>query len=148
MIRDVNTQVVDAIKAQFPATVAAWPRVYLVGERPPIPTDETEQRAFFPFVTVWPFRRAGSDTRRLSDDSGVTGFRIVTMCVGRYAAEVAYAEEKVAVALDHKRLTIATYSSTPIRHESGAAAELDPTLDEWITSTNAWTFVATKQQAA
>ncbi len=148
MIRAMTDAVVAAIKPQFPSTVAAWPRVYLVGERPPIPVDETEQRAFFPFVVVWPSRRFAGDRRRMSDESSVIAFRAVTMCVGRYSAEVAYAEEKVAAALEHKRLSISGYSSTPIRFESGSAPDPDASLDEFIVSTSAWTFVSTKQQAA
>lgn len=149
MNREFGTDIQTLIKAQFAVTDARYSRVYLPGERPDIPSDETLRRAFFPFVTVFPSRRYATGSHRYGTyDSSVIAWRFITQCVGRTYSEVAYAEEKVRAAVEQKRISLAGYSSTPIQFESGSSSELDSDLDEFQFSTSVWTTVSTKQHAA
>jgi len=149
-MRVETNEVVDLIKPKFVVTNPAYTRVYLPGQRPARPSnsDEPAMRAYFPYVVIYPSRRFASDIRRLSDDSSIWAFRVVTMAVGRTEGEVLYAEEKVAEALEGARIVVNGYSSTPFHFESSAPAEPDQDVEDLYTSSTAWTTVLTKQQAA
>lgn len=149
MNREFGTDIQTLIQAQFVVTTADYSRVYLPGERPAIPQDETLRRSYFPFVVIFPEQRYASGVRRYGTaDSSIIAWRFTTMCIGRTFSEMAYAEEKVRAAVLQKRISLAGYSSTPIQFESAQEPQLDPDLDEFITSSTVWTTVSTRAHAA
>lgn len=70
--------------------------------------------------------RRFNETRILSGDDGLTGWRIAVRSLGRTVDEALWAMFKVATALDGQRLTINGALTPPIQFESDQA----PTPDE------------------
>ena len=77
------------------------------------------------FVLVAIERRTSEVLR--SARAGNAGWRVITTALGRTVVEAAWAQNKVALALDEQRLTVATAQTTPIQLESQNAPRLDDT---------------------
>lgn len=115
--RPVATEAKAAIKAQLGPN-----NVYDFGQVPGADGVGGTLPNIFVLLSV---ERRYNDTRILSGDDGLTGWRIAARSVGRTVDECRWAMLKVATALDGKRLTLDGAVTPPIQFEADQSPEWD-----------------------
>lgn len=104
-----------------------------------------------PYVVVYFSRRGvggGIDRARLSDRTTGVGWRVETLHVGSTVREAEWAEDKVSLILENRRLEIDGHETTPLHLETSQGIAADLGVENLFTGMSSWTCVSAALQPA
>ncbi|MDQ3484630.1 MAG: hypothetical protein M3445_04355 [Actinomycetota bacterium] len=101
--------------------------------------DDVPDRPVTPYVVLSTDLGLGGAYRN-SGDRGRTRWRIVALLVGSTADEARHAAERVATALDGRRVWVVGHDCSPVRDESSRPVAPDYDKPDLFSGTSVWTF--------